>query len=84
LTSLHPRWLIVVTHFSQSPNEVISGAQAHLSHLTKLVSYGNIGFLVAALDFAVITLSSVGAGVAYHYFGILRSVLKRISLHCLA
>jgi undecaprenyl-phosphate galactose phosphotransferase/putative colanic acid biosynthesis UDP-glucose lipid carrier transferase len=36
--------------------------------LAKLLSYGNIGFLVAALDLAVITLSSLAADSAYHYF----------------
>jgi undecaprenyl-phosphate galactose phosphotransferase/putative colanic acid biosynthesis UDP-glucose lipid carrier transferase len=36
--------------------------------MAKLLSYGNIGFVVAALDLAVITLSSVVADIAYHYF----------------
>jgi undecaprenyl-phosphate galactose phosphotransferase/putative colanic acid biosynthesis UDP-glucose lipid carrier transferase len=58
----------VVIHLSQSPNETVSGAQAGLGHLGKLVSYGNIGFLVAALDFALIALSSVAADSVYHYF----------------
>jgi hypothetical protein len=60
----------VVTHLSQSPNEAVSGAQAGLSHVAKLVSYGNVGFLVAALDFAVIVWSSVAANSAYHYFAL--------------
>jgi undecaprenyl-phosphate galactose phosphotransferase/putative colanic acid biosynthesis UDP-glucose lipid carrier transferase len=36
--------------------------------VAKLLSYGNIGFLAAGLDLAVITLSSVAADSAYHYF----------------
>jgi hypothetical protein len=57
-----------VTDLSQSPNEPVSRAQVDIGYVAKLVSYGNIGFLVAALDFAVITLSSVAADSAYHYF----------------
>jgi undecaprenyl-phosphate galactose phosphotransferase/putative colanic acid biosynthesis UDP-glucose lipid carrier transferase len=57
-----------VTDLSQSPNEPVSRARVGIGYVAKLVSYGNIGFLVAALDFAVITLSSVAADSAYHYF----------------
>jgi undecaprenyl-phosphate galactose phosphotransferase/putative colanic acid biosynthesis UDP-glucose lipid carrier transferase len=64
----HLRWLVVGTHLSQSPNETVSGAQAGLGYVGKLVSFRNIGFLVAALDFVVITLTSIGADSAYHYF----------------
>jgi Undecaprenyl-phosphate glucose phosphotransferase len=60
----------MVIHLSQSPNETVPGAQAGLGGVGTLVSYGNIGFLVAALDFAVITLSSVAANGAYHYFAL--------------
>jgi undecaprenyl-phosphate galactose phosphotransferase/putative colanic acid biosynthesis UDP-glucose lipid carrier transferase len=62
------RWLVVVIHLSPSPNETGSRAQAGLGHVGKLVSYGNIGFLVAALDSALIALSSVAADSVYHYF----------------
>jgi hypothetical protein len=54
-----------VTYLSQSLNRFVS--RAGVGHVGELVSYRNIGFLVAALDFAVITLSSVAAGLAYHY-----------------
>jgi hypothetical protein len=54
-----------VTDLSQSPNETVSVATG-LGHVGKLVSYGNIGFLVAALDFALIALSSVAADSVYH------------------
>jgi len=62
------RWLVVVEHLSHLPNEVVSSAHAGLSHVAKLVSYENIGFVVAALDFALITLSSIAASCIYHYF----------------
>jgi undecaprenyl-phosphate galactose phosphotransferase/putative colanic acid biosynthesis UDP-glucose lipid carrier transferase len=57
----------VLTDLS-SPNKPVPGARADIGHVAKLVSYGNIGFLVAVLDFVVIALSSVAADSAYHYF----------------
>jgi hypothetical protein len=57
-----------MTDLSQSPNRLVSRSRAGFGHLAKLLSYGNIGFLVAALDLAVITLSSVAGDSAYHYF----------------
>jgi undecaprenyl-phosphate galactose phosphotransferase/putative colanic acid biosynthesis UDP-glucose lipid carrier transferase len=54
----------VLTDLSQSPNKPISRGRADIGYVNKLVSYGNIG----ALDLAVITLSSVSADSAYHYF----------------
>jgi putative colanic acid biosysnthesis UDP-glucose lipid carrier transferase len=59
-----------MTDLSQSPNRLASRSRARFGHLAKLLSHGNIGFLVAALDFAVILLSSVAAGIAYHYFAL--------------
>ena len=53
-----------MTDLSQSPNEPVSRARVGIGYVAKLVSYGNIG----ALDLAVITLSSVSADSAYHYF----------------
>jgi undecaprenyl-phosphate galactose phosphotransferase/putative colanic acid biosynthesis UDP-glucose lipid carrier transferase len=55
---------------SQSPNSLVSTSRAGFGHIANRLSYGNIGFLVAALDFAVIFLSSVAAGIAYHYFAL--------------
>jgi undecaprenyl-phosphate galactose phosphotransferase/putative colanic acid biosynthesis UDP-glucose lipid carrier transferase len=55
-----------MTDLSQSPNKSVS--RADIGHVNKLVSYGNIGFLVATLDLAVITLSSASADSAYHHF----------------
>jgi Undecaprenyl-phosphate glucose phosphotransferase len=60
--------VVVVTEISQSSIEAVSRTQANFGHVAKLVSYGNVGFLVAVLDFAVITSSSVAANCAYHYF----------------
>jgi Undecaprenyl-phosphate glucose phosphotransferase len=60
--------VVAVTDISQSPIEAVSRTQADFGHVAKLVSYENIGFLVAVLDFAVIMLSSVAADSAYHYF----------------
>jgi Undecaprenyl-phosphate glucose phosphotransferase len=56
-----------VTDLSQSPNEAVSRVRDDFGYVAKLVSYENIGFLVAALDFAVIALSSVAAHSAYHF-----------------
>jgi len=62
------RGVIVVTDLSQLPNEGVSRAPADFGRIAKLVPYENIGFLVAALDFAVIASSSLAASYAYHYF----------------
>src|SRR6516225_4189498 len=59
---------MMMTHLSQSPNSFVSRSRAGFGHMAKLLSYGNIGFLVAALDLAIIMLSSVAADIAYHYF----------------
>ena len=59
-----------MTYLSQSPNKLVSRAQASLGHVSELVSYGNIGILAAALDLIVITLSSLVAGVAYQHFAL--------------
>jgi undecaprenyl-phosphate galactose phosphotransferase/putative colanic acid biosynthesis UDP-glucose lipid carrier transferase len=50
----------------QSPN-LVSRSQANVGHLAELVSYSHIGILVAVSEFVVITLSSVAAGLAYHF-----------------
>jgi undecaprenyl-phosphate galactose phosphotransferase/putative colanic acid biosynthesis UDP-glucose lipid carrier transferase len=60
----------VVLHLSHSPTETVSEAQGGLGRAGKLVSYGNIGFLVAALEFVLIALSSVAADSVYHYFAL--------------
>jgi len=57
-----------MTLLSQSPNEAASKARADFDRVAKLVSYGNVGFLVAVLDFVVITLTSIAANCGYHYF----------------
>jgi exopolysaccharide biosynthesis polyprenyl glycosylphosphotransferase len=57
-----------MTDLSQSPNRLVSRGRAGFGHVAKLLSYGNTGFLVAALDLAIIMLSSVAADIAYHYF----------------
>ena len=58
----------MATHLSQSPNRFVSRAQTSVAQVAKLVSYGNIGPLVAGSDFVIITLSSVATGLAYQYF----------------
>jgi Undecaprenyl-phosphate glucose phosphotransferase len=62
--------VVVVTYLSQQPNKLAARAQSSLGHVSELVSYGNIGLLAAALDFVAITLSSLLAGLAYHYFAL--------------
>jgi Undecaprenyl-phosphate glucose phosphotransferase len=56
-----------VNSLYQSPTKLVSKAQANVGHLAELVSYSNIGILVAVSEFVVITLSSVAAGLAYHF-----------------
>ena len=60
----------MATYLSQSPNKLVSRAQTSLGYVSELISYGNIGLLTAAADFLVITLSSIIAGLAYHYFAL--------------
>ena len=62
------RWLVVVAHLPHLPNESVSSAHAGLGLVAKLVSCENIGFVVAALELAVITLSSIASSCIYHYF----------------
>ena len=57
----------MLTDLSQSANKPVSRARVDIG-VNKLVSYENIGFLVAALDLALIALSSVAADSVYHYF----------------
>ena len=57
----------MLTDLSQSANKPVSRARVDVG-VNKLVSYGNIGFVVAALDLALIALSSVAADSVYHYF----------------
>jgi undecaprenyl-phosphate galactose phosphotransferase/putative colanic acid biosynthesis UDP-glucose lipid carrier transferase len=57
-----------VTDLSHLPNEAVSRVPADFGRISRFVSYENIGFLVAALDFVVITSSSLGASWTYDYF----------------
>ena len=57
-----------MTDLSHLPNEAVSRVPADFGRISRLVSYENIGFLVAALDFAVITSSSLAASFTYDYF----------------
>jgi Undecaprenyl-phosphate glucose phosphotransferase len=59
---------VVTTYFSQSPKRPASRIQTSLGRALELVSYGNVGLLAVVADFFAITLSSVVAGLVYHYF----------------
>ena len=57
----------MVTDLSQSPNKPVPRVRTDFGDVAKLVSYGNIGLVVAPSDFSVITSASAAAGRAYHY-----------------
>ena len=57
-----------MTFLSQSRPQPSEGESAKLNPLFRFISYRNVGFLTAFLDFFIIVATSLIAGVSYDFF----------------